>query len=327
GCVVVAALAAEADVLIENFGAGVLDRRGLGADEMRTRHPELIYTSISAFGRTGSKAHLAGYDLIGQGYAGTVALAGEPDGAPLAAGAPVADMAAGMMAFGAITSALYHRLATGEGQFLDISLVEPVFNMHPFQVQGPSVTSGRARLRRTGRHFGAVPPAGSYRGPDGWLVLQVLEPQWDRLCEAAAAIDLAADPRFADAAGRAAHRAELVATLEAWMQTFPSDAAVLDHLERYRIPAAPVVDPADAHEHDWFWERGALATVDDPVHGPVRVPGFPFHGSAIPRRPVEPPAPFLGQHNRQVLTEILGWDQERVTDLERKGVLVASDDG
>ncbi len=320
-------LAGRCEVLVENFGAGVLERRGLGADHLRELHPGLIYASISAFGRTGSKAHLAGYDLIGQAVAGSVALAGEPEGAPLAAGAPIADVAAGMMAFGAIASALYHRLATGEGQFLDISLVEPVFNMHPFQIQAPSVTAGKTRLRRTGRHFGAVPPAGTYRGPDGWLVLQVLEPQWQRLCQAASAIGLADDRRFTTAADRAAHRHELVDLLEQWMQTFPSNEALLGHLEAHRIPAAPVIDPADAHHHQWFWERGALAELDDPVHGPMRVPGFPIHGSALPRRATEPPAPFLGQHNGEVLSELLDYDRATIDELEARGVLQASTRG
>ena len=323
----IAELAGRCDVLVENFSTGVLERRGLGADELRDRYPGLIYASISAYGRTGSKAHLAGYDLIGQAVGGAVALAGEPDGAPLAAGAPIADISAGMMAFGAIAAALYHQARTGEGQFLDITLVEPIFNMHPFQIQGPSVTGGRARLRRTGRHFGAVPPAGTYEGPEGWLVLQVLEAQWPRLCEAASAIGLGDDPRFTTAKGRADHRNELVDVIEGWMQSFPSDRALLDLFEAHRIPAAPVVDPADAHEDEWFWERGALAALDDPVHGPMRVPGLPIRGSNVPRREVEPPAPFLGQHNAEVLTEVLGWDPARIADLTERGVLQASADG
>ncbi|MCP3990994.1 MAG: CoA transferase [Actinomycetia bacterium] len=320
-------LAGHCDVFVENFSAGVLERRGLGHEELRGRYPELIYASISAYGRTGSKAHLVGYDLIGQAVAGTVALAGEPDGAPLAAGAPIADVAAGMMAFGAIASALYGRVQSGEGQYLDISMVEPIFNMHPFQIQGPSVTDGKARLQRAGRHFGSVPPAGSYQGPEAWLALQVLEPQWDRLCEAASAIDLAADPRFQTTQGRADHRNELVDILEQWMQTFPSDQAVLDHLEVYRVPAAPIIDPADAHEHHWFWERGALAVVDDPVHGPVRVPGFPIHSSAQPRRAEEPQAPFLGQHNQEVLSDLLGCDDDEVERLRSTGVLHSNPEG
>ncbi len=323
----IADLAAECHVVVENFSAGVLERRGLDAATLRARHPHLIYASISAYGRTGSRAGLAGYDLIGQAVGGAVALAGEPDGAPLAAGAPIADVGAGMIAFGAIAAALFHQQRTGEGQFLDISLVEPVFNLHPFQVQGPSVTGGKARLRRTGRHFGAVPPAGTYRGPEGWLVLQVLEPQWPRLCEAAAAIGLADDPRFTDPRGRAEHRHELVDVLESWMQTFPSDRALLDHLEANRIPAAPVVDPADAHDDPWFWERGALTTVDDPVHGEVRVPGLPIRGSNVPRREVEPPAPFLGEHNTEVLGELLGFDAAEVARLADAGVIRTSTEG
>lgn len=323
----IADLAGECHVLVENFSAGVLDRRGLGAGELRARHPHLIYASISAYGRTGSRAHLAGYDLIGQAAGGAMALAGEPGGAPLAAGAPIADMSAGTMAFGAICAALLHQARTGQGQFLDISLVEPIFNMHPFQIQGPSVTGGRARLRRTGRHFGAVPPAGTYKGPQGWLVLQVLEAQWPRLCEAAADIALGDDPRFTHARGRADHRQELVDMLEAWMQTFPSDEALLAHFEANRIPAAAVVDPADAHDDPWFSERGALATIDDPVHGEMQVPGLPIRGSNVPRRPVEPSAPFLGQHNTDVLDELLGLDGPQVDELTELGVLQSSDQG
>jgi len=327
GCELIAGLAGHCDVLIENFSAGVLARRRLGPDDLRPRHPGLVYASISAYGRTGSKAHLPGYDLIGQAVAGSVALAGEPDGAPLGAGAPIADMSAGLLAFGAVLSALYARTSTGEGQFLDISLVEPVFNMHPFQIQAPSVTGGALRQTRTGRHFGAVAPSGTYRGPEGWVVLQVLAPQWDRLCEAAAAVNLGADQRFATMEGRATYRAELVAMLEGWMQTFPSDEALLGHLDAHRVPAAPVIDPADAHLHPWFWERGLLTEIDDPVHGPFRVPGFPIHGTAVPRRETEPPAPFLGQHNTEVLSEVLGLDPAAIDELNRQGVLQASTEG
>lgn len=111
------------------------------------------------------------------------------------------------------------------------------------------------------------------------------------------------------------------------MQTFPSDQALLDHLETHRIPVAPVVDPADAHTDEWFWERGALTTVDDPVHGRLNVPGLPIRGSNVPKREVEPPAPLLGEHNAQVLSEVLGYDEERVAALIADGVLLASEQG
>lgn len=323
GCAIVRQLVAECDVVIENFGYGVLEKRGLGPDALRAADPSLIYASISTFGRTGSKAHLPGFDLIAQAYAGVAAITGEPDGAPLGAAAPMADVSSGMMAFGAICAALYSRTVSGEGQFIDVSMVESVFAMHPFAVQGPSQTGGKARLRRTGRHFGAVPPAGSFQGPDGWLVLHVLDAQWPRLCEAASAIDLAADDRFATPTSRSENRVELLNVLERWMQTFSSNAELIALLEQHRIPVAPVIDPADAHLEPWYVERGAVTEVLDPHIGPVRVPGFPIHTTAVPRRSVEPLAPTLGQHNSEVLAELLGIEEVEIADLAARGVLIS----
>ncbi|MCP3856618.1 MAG: CoA transferase [Actinomycetia bacterium] len=321
GCRIVAELAGECDVLVENFGHGVLEKRGLDHTALRATHPELIYASISAFGRTGSMAHLPGYDLIGQAFGGAVALTGEPDGSPIASAAPIADVGAGYMAFAAIGHALFDRTRTGQGCWLDVSMVESVFMMHPFQIQGPSVTEGAKRLRRSGRHFGSVPPAGTYKGPEGWLVLQVLAPQWKRLCEAAASIDLAADDRFTTQRGRADNRDDLVEMIENWMQTFPSDQALMDHLEAHRVPAGRVLDPADAHQVDWFWERGAIAEVQDPTFGTVRVPGFPIHvdGEVLdPSRPV----PGLGEHGDAVLGDVLGYDSARIGQLRSDGILL-----
>ncbi len=321
GCALIAELAAESDVFIENFGHGVLAKRGLDPDTLRAATPELIYASISTFGRTGSKAHLPGFDLIAQAYAGVPALTGEPDGAPLGAGVPFGDVGAGMMAFGAISAALFSRGRSGEGQFLDISMVETIFNMHPFAVQGPSVTGGKARLRRTGRHFGSVPPAGTYQGPEGWIALHVLDNQWSRLCDAAESIGLGDMERFATAQGRADHRYELLELLETWMQSYPSDQVLIDHLESHRIPVARVVDPADAHAEPWFVEQGAVTTVEDPVRGPINVPGFPFRASSVARRDVEPLAPTLGQDTDAVLASLLGWDGDQIAAARRDGTV------
>jgi len=325
GCELVAALASQCDVLIENFGFGVLDKRGLGQEQLRAANPSLIYASISTFGRTGSKAHLPGFDLIGQAYAGVPAITGEPDGAPLGSAAPMADVGAGMMAFGAISAALFSRTLSGEGQYIDVSMVETIFNMHPFAIQGPSQTNEKARLKRTGRHFGSVPPAGSFRGPDGWLVIHVLAAQWPRLCEAAAAIGLGDDPRFMTPKLRSDNRVALLEVLEEWMQTFASNRELIDLLESHRIPVAPVIDPADAHLEPWFVEQGAVTEIDDPHLGPIRVPGFPYRTSAVPRREVEPLAPTLGQHNAEVLIEVLGYSPERIAELATAGVLVSNE--
>jgi crotonobetainyl-CoA:carnitine CoA-transferase CaiB-like acyl-CoA transferase len=320
----IASLAVECDVLVENYGYGVLEKRGLGPDALRSLNPGLIYASISTFGRTGSKAHLPGFDLIAQAYAGSAALTGERDGAPLASAAPMGDVGAGMMAFGAISAALYGRVSTGEGQFIDISMVESIFNMHPFAIQGPSQTDGKARLKRTGRHFGAVPPAGTFMGPDGWLAIHVLAGQWSRLCDAAESIGLAGIEKFQTPKGRADNRIELLEVLEAWMQTYPSNEVLLAHLEAHRVPAASVIDPADAHLDDWYVERGAVTHVDDPHLGSITVPGFPIHASGVPRRNVEPLAPELGEHNEAVLNELLGFTPSHVANLTASGVITSN---
>jgi len=324
GCELVAELAGRCDVVVENFGHGVLERRGLDHALLRARFPRLIYCSISAFGRTGPLRERPGFDLIAQAYGGAIAITGEPGHTPIASGVPMGDCGAGTLAFGAIGHALFHRERTGEGQFLDISMVEAIFHMHPFAVQGPSVTGGKLRLRPSGRHFGAVPPAGTYKGPEGYLVLQVLDAQWPRLCDAVAATghhDLAADARFTTSKDRADHRHELVDLLEGWMQTFPTDVDLLAYLDRFRLPAAPVIDPADAHLEPHFRARRAVVEVEDETMGTVRVPGFPIHSSAAAERTVEPPAPRLGEHNRAVLQELLGYDDGRVDALVADGTL------
>ena len=200
--------------------------------------------------------------------------------------------------------------------------------MHPFQIQGPSVTDGKARLRRTGRHFGVMPPAGTYKGPEGWLVLQVLAPQWDRLCAAASSIDLGDDPRFATEAGRVANREELVDTIEAWLQTFPTDGAALappraasgasgSGHRSGRRPRARLVLGARG--------RSPSSRILSTDRSGCR--GFPIRGSAIPRRATEPQAPYLGEHNDAVLGELLGYDAARVAELADTGVLHRSELG
>ena len=315
GIALVRRMAAECDVLVENFAQGVLERKGLGPDRLRADNPGLIYASISAYGRTGSKSHLPGFDLIAQAYGGMTALTGEPDGAPISAGAPMADVSAGYLAFAAIGHALFARTRTGEGQFIDTSMVDAIFAMHPFAVQGPSVTNGKARLKRTGRHFGSVPPAGTYKGPDGWIVLQVLDAQWPRLCEAAAAIGLGDDERFTDSRLRQTNKLVLMDVLQAWMDTYESNEALLAHLEAHRLPAAPVVDPADAHLDPWFIEQGAVVEVEDPDMGTMRVPGVPLRMSAMPDRPVEPPAPQLGQQSTEILADLLSMSTDEIAAL------------
>lgn len=320
----IAELAGHCDVFVENFGPGVLTRRGLDDTTLCARHPRLIYASISGFGRTGSLSHLPGYDLIGQAFSGMMHVTGEPDGAPQATGSPIADFAAGMATFASIGHALFARERTGRGQYIDVSLIEPLVYMHSIAVMAPSASEGTFRQERSGRHFGAVTPSGTFRGPEGWLVLQVLDPQWPRLCAAMGRPELAEHPDYASTPARAARADAINELVENWMRSFPSDAALLAHLEAHRLPAAPVLDPATAADHPWFRERGAVVDVDDEILGRIAVTGLPMHLSDVPTQPVDRPAPFLGQHNAEILAEVLGYDTGRVDALHAAGIVVSN---
>ncbi|MFT7599605.1 MAG: CoA:oxalate CoA-transferase [Acidimicrobiales bacterium] len=319
----IAELAGECDVMVENFSAGVLERRGLDYVALSKRYPKLIVASISAFGRTGSLAHLPGYDIIGQAYSGVMAVTGEPDGFPQAAGVGIADCSAGAFAFGAIGHALFARTLTGEGQHIDVSLVESLFTMQALAVQRPSVEGLDHRQVRSGRLHGAVAPTGCYRSPDGFIAIQVLAPQWDRLCEAAASVGLGDDARFTTSELRAENREVLAEVLEAWMLTFATDEELLKTLEEHRCPASPIVDPAEAGNYPWFRERGALRDITDPFIGEMTVPGFPMHFSGHGEPGDESPAPTLGEHSRDVLTDVLGYDEAQIDRLFAAGTVSA----
>ncbi len=315
-------LALASDVVVENFGPGVLDRRGLGWEDLHPVAPSLVMASISAFGRTGPLSHLQGFDLMGQALSGMMSITGDADGPPQFTGSPIADCAAGLTLFGAIGHALFHRERTGEGQYVEVSLVDPIFHMHSIAVQGHSASGGTWRQERTGRHFGVVVPSGTYQGPDGWVVLQVVDPQWARLCAAMGVPDMADDPRYATAAARVDHAAELVARVETWMQTFDSNAELLGCLEEYRIPAAPVLDPVEAMAHPHFVERGMVRTVADPVFGDLTVTGLPMRFSGLPIPETEPVPARLGQHTTEVLSEVLGRTAAEIDSLAMAGVVV-----
>ncbi len=316
-------LALECHVVVENFGPGVLERRGLDWASLHELNPRLIMASISAFGKSGPLAHLQGFDLMGQALSGMMHLTGEPEGAPQFTGSPISDCAAGQMLFGAIGHALFHQERTGEGQYLEVTLVDPLFAMHSIAVQGHSASGGTWSQERSGRQFSIVVPSGTYKGPEGWVVLQVLEPQWQRLCDAMGAGELATDPRFSTGDARVRNAAELLELVEVWMQGFETDRLLLDHLERERIPAAPVLSPQEAMVHPHFTERGMVRQVVDPNFGEITVTGLPAKFSSVPIPETEPLSPALGQHNREVLSEVLGIADEEISKLEDAQILLA----
>ena len=237
------------DVLVENFGPGVMEKRGWDYASLKADNPRLLMASISAFGRNSPLSHKTGFDLIAQAFAGVMAVTGPRGGAPHPAGLGMADVSSGVHAFAALGYALYHRERTGRGQWMDISMIDSLFHMHEVNVQAPQVTDGAFRPAPMGNHHPLVCPCGVYKGPQGYLALLVLPPQWKNLCRAMERPELENDPRYAAPGDRAQHQAELIALIEQWMATFPSDVALIEHLESCRVPCGPVVNPADAASH------------------------------------------------------------------------------
>jgi len=254
-----------------------------------------------------------------QAFAGLMHVTGEPDGPPLLAGMPVADVSAGVHAFAAIGHALFARSRTGLGCHIDVAMVDALFHQHEIPVFAASIDPDYQAVR-SGQHFPTQCPAGAFRGPDGWIVIFCTQEQVGRLWEAMGRPEYSFDDRFSDPRARVAHRDLLTNEIEAWLQTFSDDAAALAALDRHRVPCSPVVDPGRAHAIDYYRERGVVETVEDPRMGPVNVPGFPFRVSDTPVG-VDTEAPSLGADNSHVLAEVLGLDPQQIEALVTAGVV------
>jgi crotonobetainyl-CoA:carnitine CoA-transferase CaiB-like acyl-CoA transferase len=316
-------LAAKVDVVVENYGPGVLERRRLDYASLREINPGIVMASISAFGRVGPLSHKVGYDFIAQAFSGLMHMTGYPDRPPVFVGMAVGDVGAGVHAFAAIGYALYHRERTGVGQHIDISMVDALYHMHEVNVQAYTTTEGQYVPERMGAHHALVTPCGVFKGPEGYIAILVLDRQWPAMAKVIGRAELTVDARFATGPERAKNQKELISIIEGWMASLPSDEAVLKILEEARIAASPVLSVADSVNHPHFVARGMIRTVGDPVLGELTIPGFPFKFSEFPDLP-EIQAPLLGQHGGDLLRDHLGLGDEEVAALSASGVLFAA---
>ena len=317
-------LVAAVDVVVENFGPGVLEKRGLAYPDLKAIKPDIIMASVSAYGREGTHAHKTGFDWAAQAFAGLMHMTGEADGPPTPMGYAAGDIGSGVHAFAAVGYALFHRSQTGEGQWLDLSMVDTMFHFQDIALQAHTLSGGQFIPHRAGHHHRMVCPFGVFKGPTGYLVILALQPQWKSVCEALGRPELEHDPRYATTELRAAHQQEVIALIEEWLQGFPNNEAVLAHFEKFRVPCELVLNPIEAINNPYFQSRGMVRHIEDPVLGPMVIPGFPFRFSAQPERP-DLVAPLLGEHNASVLSRLLGYDPDRITSLAAGGVLHAAD--
>ena len=313
------------DVMVENFAPGIIASMGLDYQTVSALNPRIIMCSISALGQTGPLARDPGFDFIGQAYAGVTSLIGEEEGPPYMPMVAIGDVSTGVHAMGAIACALLYREKTGEGQYIDISLLDSYFHCQTVGVELYSASGGRHELKRSGLHHPFFAPAGIFKGRK-WhiIILAASNEHWARVCEAMERTELVSDPRYADTAGRGKHRGEIIKLIEDWLASMPDDQESIDALRARRVPVAPILSVAEAMNHPHLLERGTVRTINDRILGDFQIPGFPLRFSRFPDE-LEFDAPYLGEHNATVLSRYLGYSHDDVDRLIRDGVLHQAD--
>jgi len=291
-------LASQADVVAENYRPGTMARLGLGPDDLRKDHPELIYISVSGFGQTGPYAARPGYDLVAQGMSGMMSVTGYPGSPPVKVSVPLADLNAGMFAAYGVLSAYIHRLKTGEGQVVETSLLEAAIAYTVWE-SAELWGSGETPIPKGSAHR-MVAPYQALATSDGFVNFAIgNQGIWDRFCKALGVEDLIADPRFASNPTRVEHYQELATELERTTTT-KSSGEWLAFCEKAGIPAGPIYDMAEVYRDPQVLERGMLRVLEHPVAGPVNHIGIPVKMSLTPGE-IRIPAPVLGQHTTEVL--------------------------
>ena len=320
GIDLVRALVPKVDVLVENFVPGVISRLGFAYETVKQLNPRIVMCSLSAFGQSGPLSNKQGFDFVTQAYAGVTSMIGEPDGSPMIPMVALGDVSTGVHAACAIGFALFHRERTGRGQYLDIAMLDAYYHCHEVNVQAFSASDGAVKPKRSGAHHYAAFPCGVFRAKQGYVVIMAIGHQWESLCRAMGREDLITDPRYSTISARGERRDELIPIVESWLASFASDEEALQCLETHRVPAGPVLSVEDTVSHPHHRYRGTVRTISDRVMGNLDIPGFPLHFSEFPDLlPLD--APYLGEHNAEILSEYLGYDVPLMQELEREGVL------
>ena len=317
GVAIIRQLSERADVLIENFRPGAMDRLGLGEKELRATNPKLIYASLSGFGADGPMSDVPGYDLIVQAWGGLMSITGMPDGEPTKVGVAIIDLVAGLMLGKAIVAALFAREKLGVGQKIDTSLLEA--EVASLINAGSNYLIGGKVPGRWGNAHPTIVPYQSFQTADGFLVLGVAsETIWRRFCPAIGKAELADDLRFAKNANRVENRAALIASLAELFRTRDT-ATWLGLLNNADVPCAPVQTIDQVFNAPQVRHREMLMEVDHPTAGAVRMAGIPVKFSATPAS-VRLPPPLLGEHTEEVLASWLGMGDKEIAELKRKSV-------
>ena len=330
GQALIRALVKHCDVFVENFKVGDMARYGLDYASLSALNPKLVYCSVTGFGQTGPYRERAGYDYAVQGMGGLMSVTGERDdlgGGPQKVGVAVADLFTGMYATVAILAALRHAERTGEGQQVDMALLDTQVAMLA-NLGSNYLVSGKVPGRAGNAHQNIVPyQVFEVMAADGappeqrdHLILAVgNDGQFAKFCAVAGHPEWAQNPRYAQNAGRVRHRAELVPLLEAVMKT-RNKATWLAALEAAKVPCGAINTLGEVFADPQIQERGMVTTWEHPIQPGLKLVSSPIKMSQTPVRQDLPP-PLLGQHTEEVLSEVLGWSPAQQASLRSKGVI------
>jgi crotonobetainyl-CoA:carnitine CoA-transferase CaiB-like acyl-CoA transferase len=306
----------DADVVVENFRPGTLDRLGIGYEVLKQHNPGIILASISGFGQTGAYAQKPGYDVLAQGMGGLMSVTGEPDGQPLKAGFSIADVGAGMWAAFGIMVALWERQRSGEGQWVDASLLDTIVSWQTYHA-GNYFATGNDPKSLGGAHPNIVPYQ-TFKAADGYFILAVgNDSLWQKFLGAMNMKTLE-DPKFKTNPERVANRDELIAILKEAF-TLKTVNEWVELFEGVKIPCGPVNKFSDILNDQHIKEREMVVEQQHPVLGSLKMLGIPVKLSRTPGK-VNTVPPDLGQHTNEILQQ-LGYSDDEITKMQKDGVI------
>ena len=316
---IIHALLAKSDVMIENFKVGGLEKYDLGWEQIKERHPHIIYAAITGFGQAGPLAQEPGYDLMAQGFAGLMGITGEPDGAPMKVGVALSDIMTGLYAAVGILAALNKRHETGKGQMVDVALVDCTLSSLT-NIAQYYLTSGTPAARQGNAHSTIVPYQ-AFEAKDGWIIIAVgNDTQFSRLARTLGHEEWAQDEKFSKNSARVKHRGIIVPLITAKTKT-KTVSDWIKILQGIDIPCGPVNQIDQIFAHEQIQARGMKIEMDHPLSAEsVSLVGSPLKLSETPVAYDIPP-PFCGQHTNEVLTSILDMKESDLRKLKETGVL------
>lgn len=308
----------KSDVVVENFRPGVMEKLGIGYQDLKRINSQIIVASISGFGRNSPHEKTAAFDIIAQAMGGIMSLTGQPGNPPTKVGVSLGDTATALYTAFSIASALYGRKVHGIGQYIDVAMVDCIFsllewNLFKYLAQG-------VIAQRIGSRHPQSYPFDVFKASDGYFVIGTVDNTgFKRLCDAMGKSELVESDKFSNDIRRGANSAELKAIIEEWSNSRTVEE-VLENLGKERVATAPVYNTQQVAESDHIKARSMLVDVEHPIAGKTRIPALPPKFSETPAQ-IKTPAPLLGEHTDQVLKDLLGLDTAAIEDLKKEEVI------